>query len=715
MAQENYSTFDFTPYESNFATGRREELADRTRQEFNQNKAEYDTLKRTIGALETTNVDSKYINTLENDIENTMHGVLETGRYDLANFAVSDSLTRFMTDNNVKNAVESFQTMKKEKQLIAANPSKYKDYNIVPDLIDPETGQPTDDPAVGIAQYDPEGNIVMKDLRDSWDSGVQGAYLGNSEQVLDHQAKAYEIMKSIAKDPRAIQLLEKVYPGLPKDKAEKFLMSGQWLSDEKVFGLAEQLVGLYAGTDEGLQRQKDLSRTINRATSQLFTPEQIRTALIEDLRLAGQTQIGMTQTLTSVPQDRASTKTSVQDRPLDYLSSLESNEVLGEINKNYKQTKKDISAGTSKIYNADGTLKLQQKVATTKKIQRGSKTYTVPDTYEDDPDSFTKAYERAKAQLEAKGSINPLDIDGDYERAVYINAEFGGLKVDKNGTPIAVSDADFTYEVEKALANSKSIQNTIYLPRTDASQKGTDGATQVVQNLSNLLNNKGVLIYDEQLNPDQGLTLDQWDKQMDKELSGFLTWHSEGEAKEYLKKAIANTAKGTSRDTDDPDVSVGLTLRPQSPGATQVSYTDESGNSRVIYIKTGEISQTMLRPAAGLIKLATDPLTPQVQVLPNIYGLLDDEKVAQGIQTFIGNELISTGGTDSDGNPIPFTITPRYYVFEGRLENGKPVPTSKFRTIPQEKINDLISTAIKVYTEGGPDASTPYKDQEDDF
>ena len=47
--------------------------------------------------------------------------------------------------------------------------------------------------------------------------------------------------------------------------------------------------------------------------------------------------------------------------------------------------------------------------------------------------------------------------------------------------------------------------------------------------------------------------------------------------------------------------------------------------------------------------------------------------------------------------------------------NGKIVPTSKHREIPQQQINDFINTAVEIYAEYGPDAATVYKDQEDDF
>jgi len=605
MAQENYSTFDFTPYESNFATGRREELADRTRQEFNQNKAEYDTLKRTIGALETTDVDSKYINTLENDIENTMQGVLETGRYDLANFAVSDSLTRFMTDNNVKNAVESFQTMKKEKQLIAANPSKYKDYNIVPDLIDPETGQPTDDPVRGIAQYDSEGNIIMKDLRNSWDSGVQGAYLGNSEQVLDHQAKAYEIMKNIAKDPRAIQLLEKVYPGLPKDKAEKFLMSGQWLSDEKVFGLAEQLVGLYEGTDEGLQRQKDLSRTINRATSQLFTPEQIRTALIEDLRLAGQTQIGMTQTLTSIPRDPVVKTTDPStDKTLVYTPYSPGVD-LNETKTRWDKARKNISQGKSKAFNKDGSLRsntsmpnpVYEELSYKDKQLLGNTISATLDV--DRATALARAMEQlAQVQVldpvtgQPSTSTNPLDIDDDYGRYVYMLEKYQDIR-DPNAT-----DAEHIEALEKMFTQgTHQVRKIRGIP--------TAGREAIASLMTEDIISADTKLYDPEVRGGAPVNIDQWSDT----LADYFFFKTESDAVENkidLIKAIENAAEGAKDFTDTPyKIQIrGTSFDPKHPGAYEMIVTrNDKPGSRSIFVESAINNRQFFEPASRLVAI----------------------------------------------------------------------------------------------------------------
>ena len=157
-------------------------------------------------------------------------------------------------------------------------------------------------------------------------------------------------------------------------------------------------------------------------------------------------------------------------------------------------------------------------------------------------------------------------------------------------------------------------------------------------------------------------------------------------------------------------------MRPQSPGATQISFEDANGDRRVLYIKTGELSQKMLAPAAGLIEIATNPLEPMTVALPDIFnGKLTQKEKDAGVKTFISNELRSTGGLDAAGNEIPFSIKAKYFVYKGiREADGSITETSKHEYISQDAVNQFIHTAVKAYTIYGPDEATVYDDQDDD-
>jgi hypothetical protein len=352
MAQENYNTFDFTPYESNFATGRREELADRTAQEFYTNKAEYDITQRALGALEVTANDKKYVDALTAGVNSDMEGVLKTGRFDLGTYAVSDAVTRVMTDNKVKNSVETFAKRKEEDTRVAANPNEYKTYYNVPKMVHPDgtpfTAADYKDPnkrQFGGAEFDTNGNPIMIDLRDQWDSGVQGAYLGDSDKTLDHQARAYTMMKGIANDTVFIKSMIKAYKDkgmdIDAETAKKFIMSGQAITEGKVEGLAEKLLEMYSRTPEGQQRAKvlglELSPTdreipdvtgmgMSRSISQLNNDQEIQAALLNDLVTAGQTQIGMDISYSGIPQASGTTIINTPGTNVDTRSTAKASD-----------------------------------------------------------------------------------------------------------------------------------------------------------------------------------------------------------------------------------------------------------------------------------------------------------------------------------------------------------------------------------------------------
>ena len=303
-------------------------MADRTKKEFDINKAEYDITQRAIGALEVTDNDKKYVDELTAGVNSDMEGVLKTGRFDLGSFAVSDAVTRFMTDNKVKNSVETFAKRKEEDAKIAANPNEYKTYYNVPKMVHPDntpfTAEDYKDPnkrQFGAAEFDADGNPIMIDLRDQWDSGVQGAYLGNSDKTLDHQARAYKMMQSIADDTVFVKNMIKAYKdkGIDIDAAtaKKFILSGQAITQGKVEGLAERLLEMYSRTPEGQQRAAvlalELSPTsreipdvtgmgMSRSILQLNNDQEIQAALLNDLVTAGQTQIGTDLKYSGIPQ-----------------------------------------------------------------------------------------------------------------------------------------------------------------------------------------------------------------------------------------------------------------------------------------------------------------------------------------------------------------------------------------------------------------------------
>ena len=719
MAQENYNTFDFTPYESNFATGRREELADRTREEFDTNKAEHDILKRTIGALEVTDANKYHIDQMNDDIDKTMQGVLETGRYDLASFAVSDSLTRFMTDNVVKNAVEGFQTRKKEKQLIAANPDKFHDYNIVPARVDLDTGQKLtaaeyNDPAKmqnSRVMFDPTTQAVEYiDLSEGHDA-KDGAYLGNSEEIKNHQAKAYEMMKSIATDPthyKYVKAVANAY-GVTDDIAKKFIMSGKAVTEGKVQGLAEELLQMYSDTPEGLQRARDLARKVSSNVEELSvsatgmspgmsipvmntnSPEEIQAALLNDLVTAGQTQIGVTQTLRDIPQDRVGPKVKPPTTPYDFSRTIEVTKERQKIIDARKRAKARIAEKNSVMFSNDGSLKTETKKLNPLWAAMDTKERTLSGESKYITENDTETFARVTAELAAINSNNPLDLAGDYERAVYIknSGQFDYLKTDKDNKPIEVSDVDFIYAVEESLANAKYVSEVLYQFRDASSQKGSvSGFKGAAQHLIDLLKDPGTLIFDQSSDsPETGLQSAQWSANE----AGPLT--KKETPLNNLIEQLSNYVKGESTNTTNP---TGITLNNASPGAIRVIYKGKTLN-----IQTGERLKKMLEPAAALINLVKNPLDGGKVALPDIATERTPEEIEKGIFTVVEAAPRSTGSGDN------FQVNVEWYTYKEDAD-GNPVSNSK--PLPPAKVNEFVETAVLTAMQFGPDTSKTLRD-----
>lgn len=614
MAQENYKTFDFTPYESNFAKGRREELADRTRQEFDANKAEYDVLQRSIGSLETTDTDKKYIDALNSDIERGMQGVLETGRYDLASFAVSDSLTRFMTDNKVKNAVETFNMIKKEDQVNAANPNKVNRYYEVPVMLDENQNEWTaadykDPNKQGVAKLDANGNPMMKDLRQEHDSGVLGAYAGNSEEALDHVARATAMMKGIADDTNFIENMIQSYKRagitIDADTAKKFILSGRAITEGKVAGLADQLIDEYASTPEGLQRIQALSLKLSPNVEyygkdplmQLNSDEEIREILLNDLKAAGQTQIGQTMTITGIPQDRGSTTTlPPQADPLQYVT-YNPGVSLDKYNTAHNKIKTQLAAGKkSKYFNADGSVKADTDIQDPNATPTGGKTGFTPKTIKLSLDQAAIRGAETLAQIQvldpATGqpttSTNPLDIENEYQRTAYIlQGDYGDIR------PANVSDAAHVMAVEKMLAEGTHITRQI-------TGVPTEHRPAIAKLLAGDITAKDAKIYDPEVQGGAPVNADQWSTELDPSYV-----FKEPQA---LRNALIDAFERSANNTSSSDTDLikkiqvrGITYDPKHPGAYEVIITPQKGESKTIFVEGAKNNRKFFTPAARLV------------------------------------------------------------------------------------------------------------------
>ena len=727
MAQENYNTFDFTPYESNFATGRREELADRTKQEFDTNKAEYDVLQRAIGSLETTDFNKKYVDQMRTDIEKKMEGVLQTGRYDLAGFGVDDSLTRYMTDNTVKNAVESFQTIKKEDQLIAANPNKYKKYYEVPVMLDENQNEWTaadykDPNKQGVAKLDANKNPIMKDLRQEHDAAT-GAYLGNSEEALDHVARATTMMSHIANDTNFIEKMIYSYKraGIQIDAAtaKKFILNGTAITDDKVTGIADELIDEYASTPEGLQRIQTLSLELSPNVEyygkdplmQLNSDEEIRQILLNDLKAAGQTQIGQTMTITGIPQESKSTVVNNFDRNMETLVERDSEgRNFDAINTAQTETLEEIKNNNSKIYDVNGNLRDVNSIPASDDAAMP----LPPMDADGNPIVSGKVrLKRIKEELANNslkdGATSILQIPNPNDRAVYIIDKYGKNK------PPGATDAAFVHEIEQIALNESEKLNHIHLFRDAPEQDGTkSGAQLAAGQLNAVIYNAGVQIFDPERygNSESGqkdhqtsLSLDEWSTREDNDRPG-MSMHNNATAKNALLKGIQNVMNNDF--TEDNGVRVlGVSMDSNYPGAVAVTYSPtktffgDEGDSkpRTIYIQYGNTKEKMLAPAVPYLNFLKDPLTARNISLPSniaqAAGMFPGVNLGKGQEVRMQNKI--NYSVDANGK---VTGIPERVIYIANADGSKVKGTAQIVT-PND-IYKISQSVLKIYSKYGP-------------
>ena len=109
----------------------------------------------------------------------------------------------------------------------------------------------------------------------------------------------------------------------------------------------------------------------------------------------------------------------------------------------------------------------------------------------------------------------------------------------------------------------------------------------------------------------------------------------------------------------------------------------------------------MLKPAAGLIAIALDPLNGGKTVLPNIF--LTEKELKEGKRTVLTNEIRSTGNKDGSN----FSVKSEYFTYTEKQDvNGTWQKASQAHPVTQEEINGMLNRAVKTYLEYGPDQAS---------
>ena len=308
--------YQFPVYDSMYVDDQRPEIAETLSNRYDANKAEYDALQRTMGAVQTLKGDQPVIQDLQNRVEGNLEGVVNSGRYEFGNMAVSDSVTDFMTDKNLISASESWENRQKELEVIAqrrANGMQSYDFG----------QRPVIDPATGMAMRDPKtGEIITEHVTDSHVTSQQGVYQPLSENKLPAEEKARQLMQGIRDNPILLGRIASSNPELAF-----FLRSGKAVTGNKIAEVAEAVLPLYMDSSEGMQKMRALQQlTVNDATGGLHDSEEAADVLFQDLISAAAPQRGSDYQYVQSPY-----MTALTGSQSDILSPLRGTRSMAEV------------------------------------------------------------------------------------------------------------------------------------------------------------------------------------------------------------------------------------------------------------------------------------------------------------------------------------------------------------------------------------------------
>ena len=520
-----YGGVQFPEYESMYVDLKRPEIAQGLSDRYDANKAEYDTLQRAIGSVQTLHGDKPVVQALANRVDGKMSGIVNSGAYEFGAMAVSDSVTDFMTDQNVLDSVKSWENRQKELEVIAerrANGLQTYDFGQVP-VIDPATGMAMRDPATG--------EVITQHVTDTHVTANQGIYQPLSENKLPAEEKARQLMQGIRDDPILLGRIQSTDPELAF-----FLRSGKAVTADKIERVANAVLPLYAESSEGLQKMRALQQiTVNDATGTLYDPQEAQQVLLKDLISAAAPQQGTdyqyTQSLymKALADQETPTSTPVEPR--------QSVDIAPEI--------EDVDF--DQYFNADGS-----SLSSTKTVE--VEEYDFSGLVGDNTEPVVESTKRVRKQL-AEGK-DLLNIRGNMEgKLQYLMEEYENVIPRLPGQ----TNKEYAKELWNGIVKNPAIQiSTVYAPRIEG-----------IESMKKILGNSPSLRFINIDNPTTvPLTLEELGDNLDDSNNNLGQLF---DLDEDWEKEIITALQGG--DTEATVQINGLTTRGPLAGGMEITYT----------------------------------------------------------------------------------------------------------------------------------------------
>ena len=547
-----YGGVQFPEYESMYVDLKRPEIAQGLSDRYDANKAEYDTLQRAIGSVQTLDGDKYAVQDLANRVEGNMSGIVNSGAYEFGAMAVTDSVTDFMTDQNVLDSVKSWENRQKELEVIAerrANGLQTYDFGQVPVI----------DPATGLAMRDPKtGEVLTQHVSDTHVTTNQGVYQPLSENKLAAEEKARQLMQGIRDDPILLGRIQSADPELAF-----FLRSGKAVTADKIERVANAVLPLYAESSEGLQKMRALQQiTVNDTTGTLYDPQEAQQVLLQDLISAAAPQQGTDYQYTQSALMKAlGDQETVTGTPVESRQSVDIDSKIEDVDFDDYFNSDGSPKGYEAVVGDDSYQEWLNTEEGQEMIRNERSGYASDEQFYKIKGVVTPEYslKRVKKQL-AEGK-DLLNIRGNMSgKLQYLMEEYENVIPRKDGQ----TDKEYAKELWNGIVKNPAVQiGTVYVPRIE----GIESMKKVLGNSPSL---QFINIDDPTTVP---LTLAELDKKLDATNDNLGQLF---DADEDWAKEIVTALQGG--DTEATVQINGLTTRGPLAGGMEITYTSSDGD-----------------------------------------------------------------------------------------------------------------------------------------
>ena len=236
------------------------EIAQIRKERYDANAQAYDQLQQKISSIRLNPGDEHLKTRLQADIDKQMAGNIGFEGMDRTIAAIGN---RLASDTLLLDSLDNYQTRRKELETVNALRSKGNDpvrfdlrHQFNSDgsvMLDPNTGLP-----------------AMQPVADTWVSESDGAYNARVEERKNIMPDLETITRGIASKPIVLQTAKN--KNLDPATAAMYVMSGDYVSEDQVYSLADNMADVFINSESGNQMFRELTQLkVNPATGKLYT------------------------------------------------------------------------------------------------------------------------------------------------------------------------------------------------------------------------------------------------------------------------------------------------------------------------------------------------------------------------------------------------------------------------------------------------------------